>query len=135
MKDLDSSPALPAVSENIKSIETESDATKTTEAEASTSNVKDGKASSSKVASSTPSTSRSASHADDQKQTSTELKEDDVKEEEDDKADVSKGSKYEEKMEVDSVKVEFKKEKCDIGKTTKSSRPSSTPPSNTGMIQ
>ncbi|KAI9545675.1 hypothetical protein NQZ68_034445, partial [Dissostichus eleginoides] len=42
-----------------------------------------------------------------------------------------KGSMNEEKMDVDIVKVETKKEKTDVGKTKKTSRPSSTPPSNT----
>ncbi|XP_010778154.1 activating transcription factor 7-interacting protein 1 isoform X2 [Notothenia coriiceps] len=42
-----------------------------------------------------------------------------------------KGSMNEEKMDVDIVKVETKKEKADVGKTKKTSRPSSTPPSNT----
>ncbi|XP_040891824.1 activating transcription factor 7-interacting protein 1 isoform X2 [Toxotes jaculatrix] len=60
-----------------------------------------------------------------------EIKEGDIKDEKHDKEDVKKGSINEEKMEVDSVKVEIKKEKTDVGKTTKPSRPSSTPPSNT----
>ncbi|XP_034543033.1 activating transcription factor 7-interacting protein 1 isoform X8 [Notolabrus celidotus] len=55
----------------------------------------------------------------------------DPKEEEDEKEDKKKGSTKEEKMEVGSVKVEFKKEKMGVSQTTKPSRPSSTPPSNT----
>ncbi|XP_040001976.1 activating transcription factor 7-interacting protein 1 isoform X3 [Xiphias gladius] len=60
-----------------------------------------------------------------------DIKEEDIKEEKDDKEDLKKGTISEEKMEVDSVKVATKKEKTDVGKTTKPSRPSSTPPSNT----
>ncbi|XP_034543034.1 activating transcription factor 7-interacting protein 1 isoform X9 [Notolabrus celidotus] len=57
----------------------------------------------------------------------------DPKEEEDEKEDKKKGSTKEEKMEVGSVKVEFKKEKMGVSQTTKPSRPSSTPPSNTAV--
>uniref|UniRef100_A0A3B4TIR3 Activating transcription factor 7 interacting protein n=1 Tax=Seriola dumerili TaxID=41447 RepID=A0A3B4TIR3_SERDU len=60
-----------------------------------------------------------------------EIKEDDIKKEKNKKEDVKKGPISEDKMDVDLVKVEIRKEKTDIGKTTKPSRPSSTPPSNT----
>lgn len=45
---------------------------------------------------------------------------------------VKKGLTNDVKMEVD-VKVETKKEKSEVGQSAKPSRPSSTPPSNTGM--
>ncbi|XP_062243653.1 activating transcription factor 7-interacting protein 1 isoform X2 [Platichthys flesus] len=60
-----------------------------------------------------------------------DIKKDNIKEEKDKKEVVEKGSVGEEKMEVDSVKVEPKVKKPSIGKITKPSRPSSTPPSNT----
>ncbi|XP_018520616.1 activating transcription factor 7-interacting protein 1 isoform X3 [Lates calcarifer] len=59
-----------------------------------------------------------------------EIKEKDIKEE-DDKEDVKKVPVREESMEVEPATVEPKEEKTDVGKTTKPSRPSSTPPSNT----
>ncbi|XP_074486412.1 activating transcription factor 7-interacting protein 1 isoform X4 [Sebastes fasciatus] len=58
-----------------------------------------------------------------------EIKEEVVKEEESKKEGVKKGSINEEKMEVESIK----KEKTEVGQTKKPSRPSSTPPSNTGV--
>ncbi|XP_053274529.1 activating transcription factor 7-interacting protein 1 isoform X2 [Pleuronectes platessa] len=60
-----------------------------------------------------------------------EIKKDNIKVEKDKKEDVEKESVGEEKMEVDSVKVETKAKKSSIGKITKPSRPSSTPPLNT----
>ncbi|XP_049427192.1 activating transcription factor 7-interacting protein 1 isoform X3 [Epinephelus fuscoguttatus] len=60
-----------------------------------------------------------------------EIKEDNIKEKEDKKEGAKKASVKEEKMEVDSVKVEIKVEKNEVGQTRKPSRPSSTPPSNT----
>ncbi|KAM6939956.1 activating transcription factor 7-interacting protein 1 [Xenentodon cancila] len=127
VKDLDSSsPVPPAVSEYTEPMETESDTTKTGDAEASTSPVKDEKPSSLKAPSPSSSTCHSTS-ASDQKQT--EIKKGDIKE--DDNADVRKGANFVGKMEVNSVKVELKKEKTDIRQTAKSSRPSSVPPFNT----
>ena len=59
-----------------------------------------------------------------------DFKDEDIKDEEE---EVKKGAAKVEKMEVDLVKVEAKKEKNDVlVKTTKSFRPSSTPPSETG---
>ncbi|XP_071329373.1 activating transcription factor 7-interacting protein 1 isoform X2 [Trachinotus anak] len=57
-----------------------------------------------------------------------EIKEEDIKQEKNNKEDSKKGSVSVEKMEV-----EIQKEKTDFGKTTKPSRPSSTPPSNTAQ--
>lgn len=54
-------------------------------------------------------------------------------EEQSEKENVKKASINEAKMEVDSVKAEIKKIKTDVGQTTKQCRPSSTPPSETGM--
>ncbi|XP_071392787.1 activating transcription factor 7-interacting protein 1 [Centroberyx affinis] len=60
--------------------------------------------------------------------------EEDIKEEvKDDKQEAKQGSIKVEKMEVDSVKVEIKKEKNAAGQSTKPSRPSSTPPSDTAV--
>uniref|UniRef100_A0A3Q0QVZ9 Activating transcription factor 7 interacting protein n=1 Tax=Amphilophus citrinellus TaxID=61819 RepID=A0A3Q0QVZ9_AMPCI len=69
--------------------------------------------------SSSSSPSHSASSCTDRKQ-SVEIKDEDIKEEETHKADVKKGSACEEKMEVDSVKVEPKKEKTEVGQTANS---------------
>lgn len=130
-------PVPPAVSDFTEPMETDSDTTKEMDTEASTAKVPDEKPSSPKCTTSDSSSSSSsipnpASSCMDQKQ-SVEIKDDDIKEEETDKADVKKGSTCEEKMEVDSVKVEPKKEKTNVGQTSKPSRPSSTPPSDTGM--
>ncbi|XP_008414398.1 activating transcription factor 7-interacting protein 1 [Poecilia reticulata] len=57
------------------------------------------------------------------------------KEKDSDKASVEKDSNAEEKMEVNSVKVEFKKEKGDAGQEEGPTRPSSTPPCNTDQGQ
>ncbi|KAK0138071.1 Activating transcription factor 7-interacting protein 1 [Merluccius polli] len=60
-----------------------------------------------------------------------DIKDEDIKDEEE---EVKKGATKVEKMEVDLVKVEAKKEKNDVlVKTTKSFRPSSTPPSETDV--
>ncbi|XP_028261231.1 activating transcription factor 7-interacting protein 1 isoform X3 [Parambassis ranga] len=59
-----------------------------------------------------------------------EIKEDTIKED-DNKSDVKKGTVNEEKMQVDPVKVEPKKGKTEVRQSSKLSRPSSTPPSNT----
>ncbi|XP_074521228.1 activating transcription factor 7-interacting protein 1 isoform X2 [Halichoeres trimaculatus] len=63
-----------------------------------------------------------------------DIKNEDIKEEEEDKEeDKKKDSTSEVKMEVESVKAEPKKEKKDVSQTTKPSRPSSTPPSNSAQ--
>ncbi|XP_061572839.1 activating transcription factor 7-interacting protein 1 isoform X2 [Cololabis saira] len=124
-----SSPVPPAASEYTEPMETESDTTKTAVAEASTSLVKDKKPSSLKA----PSPSSSACHptsTSEQKHTSTEVTKAEVKEE-DDKADVKKGPNSVRKTEMNSVKMEAKKEETDIKQISKSSRPSSVPPFNT----
>ncbi|KAM3623386.1 uncharacterized protein V6R79_010520 [Siganus canaliculatus] len=76
-----------------------------------------------------PSSSHPSSSSVDIKQEK-ENKEEKAKAGEKGKEDVKRGSINEVKMEVDSVKVEVKKEKT-LNQTLKPSRPSSTPPSNT----
>lgn len=134
LKGLDT-PVPPAVSDFTEPMETDSDTTKEMDTEASTAKVPDEKPSSPKCTTSDSSSSscsipNPASSCADQKQ-SVEIK-DDIKVETD-KADVKKGLTCEEKMEVGSVKVEPKKEKTNVGQASKPSRPSSTPPSDTGM--
>nr|XP_019939752.1 PREDICTED: activating transcription factor 7-interacting protein 1-like isoform X1 [Paralichthys olivaceus]XP_019939753.1 PREDICTED: activating transcription factor 7-interacting protein 1-like isoform X1 [Paralichthys olivaceus]XP_019939754.1 PREDICTED: activating transcription factor 7-interacting protein 1-like isoform X1 [Paralichthys olivaceus]XP_019939755.1 PREDICTED: activating transcription factor 7-interacting protein 1-like isoform X1 [Paralichthys olivaceus] len=130
------SPVPPPVSDCTKPMDTDSDATKAADPEASAAKMKDEKPSSPRsiTSDSSPSCSSSSHPASssgaDLKQDK-EIKKEKVKEEKDDKKDVKKGSIGEEKMEVDSVKVETKVKKPSIGKITKPSRPSSTPPSNT----
>ncbi|XP_041840244.1 activating transcription factor 7-interacting protein 1 isoform X2 [Melanotaenia boesemani] len=119
----------PAVSESdhTELMDAESDTSKTADTMASTSETKDRKPSSPKKLTSDSSTSPSTSSASgtDKKQKN-EIK--DVDLQEDDKANVKKRSKHEEKMEVGSVKVELQKDKSEGGE--KPTRPSSTPPSN-----
>lgn len=127
-------PVPPAGSDFTEPMDTDSDTTKETDPEAPVAKVPDEKLSSPKRPTSDSSSSspaHSASSCTDRKQ-SVEVKDDDIKEETH-KADVKKGSACEVKMEVDSGKVEPKKEKTDVGQTAKPSRPSSTPPSDTGM--
>ncbi|XP_030585254.1 activating transcription factor 7-interacting protein 1 isoform X4 [Archocentrus centrarchus] len=128
-------PVLPAGSDFTEPMETDSDTTKETDPQAPVAKVPDEKLSSPRGPtsdSSSSSPSHSASSCTDRKQ-SVEIKDEDIKEEETHKADVKKGSACEEKMEVDSVKVEPKKEKTEVGQTAKPSRPSSTPPSDTAV--
>lgn len=127
-------PVPPAVSDFTEPMETDSETTKEMDTEASTAKVPDEKPSSPKCTTSDSSSSSSSipnpASCTDQKQ-SVEIKDEDIKEVETDKADVKKGSTCEEKMEVGSVKVEPKKEKTNVGQASKPSRPSSTPPSDT----
>lgn len=119
----------PSESDCTEPMETDSDTTKAKFSEASTAKIKDEKSS----AKSAPSDSAPPcpSSSSDPKQEK-EIKTVDIKVEKPDKRKVKKSSTEEEKMDMDSVKVEPKKEKIEVGKTTKPSRPSSTPPSNTG---
>lgn len=130
----------PPVSECTESVDTYSDTAKAMDHEDSIATIKDEKPSSSKftTSDSSPSACLSSSHPAcssrlDRKKM--EIQEDNTKEGKIDKVEVKKGSVKEEKMEVDSVKLEPKMEKTEAGKTTKPSRPSSTPPSSTGMRQ
>uniref|UniRef100_A0A3B5AC51 Activating transcription factor 7 interacting protein n=1 Tax=Stegastes partitus TaxID=144197 RepID=A0A3B5AC51_9TELE len=133
------SPVPPPVSECTEPMDTDSDTTKATDPEVSTAKIKDEKPSSTKLAtsdissSSCPSSSHPASSSCTDRKQTLEIKEDNIKDKENDKADVKKGSIYEAKMEVDSVKVDPKKEKSEVRQTTKPSRPSSTPPTNTAQ--
>ncbi|XP_034456706.1 activating transcription factor 7-interacting protein 1 isoform X2 [Hippoglossus hippoglossus] len=130
------SPVPPPVSDCTKPVDTDSDATKAADPEASAAKMKDEKPSSPRsiTSDSSPSCSSSSHPASSSGADLTQdkaIKKDNIKEEKDNKEDVKKGSIGEEKMEVDSVKVETKVKKPSIGKITKPSRPSSTPPSNT----
>ncbi|XP_044201554.1 activating transcription factor 7-interacting protein 1 [Thunnus albacares] len=126
------SPVPPSVSDSTGPMETDSDTTKAKDPEASTSKIKDEKPSSPKSTASDSSPPCPPSSSSDLKQEKA-IKDEDVKEDEKDKEEAKKGSVKEEKMEVDSVKVVIKKEKIEAGQTTKPSRPSSTPPSNTAV--
>ncbi|XP_070834323.1 activating transcription factor 7-interacting protein 1 isoform X3 [Chaetodon trifascialis] len=127
----------PPVSDCTEPMDTDKDTKNAKDTEASTVKIKDEKPSSPKSTTSDstlpcPSSSRTASSSGDgDLKQEKEIKEEDIKEEENGKEAVKKGSKNEAKMEVDSVKVETKKEKSEVRQTTKPSRPSSTPPSNT----
>ncbi|KAF3687577.1 Activating transcription factor 7-interacting protein 1 [Channa argus] len=124
------SPKPPAVADCTEPMDTDSDTAKVKDTEASTARIKDEKPSSPKsITSESPASCPSSSHP--ASSSCVDLtQEKEIKEEKDDKI-VKKGSIIEEKMEVDFVKVETKKEKTDIRQTKKPPRPSSTPPSNT----
>ncbi|XP_049427191.1 activating transcription factor 7-interacting protein 1 isoform X2 [Epinephelus fuscoguttatus] len=130
------SPVPPPVSDCTEPMDTDSDTTKAKDSGASTAKMKDEKPSPPKSPTTTdsslpcPSPSHPAPSSKDLKQEK-EIKEDNIKEKEDKKEGAKKASVKEEKMEVDSVKVEIKVEKNEVGQTRKPSRPSSTPPSNT----
>ncbi|KAI3353281.1 hypothetical protein L3Q82_019818 [Scortum barcoo] len=129
------SPVPPTVSDCTEPMDTDSDTPKAKDSEASSAKTKDEKPSSPKTTTSDsshpcPSSSRPASSSCADLKQEKEIKVD-IKEEKNVKEDVKEESKTEAKMEVDSVKVETKKEKTDVRQTTKQSRPSSTPPSNT----
>ncbi|XP_074486406.1 activating transcription factor 7-interacting protein 1 isoform X1 [Sebastes fasciatus] len=127
------SPVPAPISDSTEPMDTDSETTKAKDPEASTAKIKDEKPSCPKSTTSdsslpSPSLSHPASSSKDVKQEK-EIKEEVVKEEESKKEGVKKGSINEEKMEVESIK----KEKTEVGQTKKPSRPSSTPPSNTGV--
>lgn len=116
--------------------DTDNDTTKAKDTEASTAKIRYDKPPSPKIVKSDySSTCRSASYPASTScsvvKQEKELKEEEGKEGKNDK-DVKRGSISEEKMDVDLVKVESKKDKADVRQTTKLPRPSSTPPSNTG---
>lgn len=124
-----SSDAPPLESEFTRPVEGESDSSTKTDPGPHISKVKDGKPYSPKA-----STSLSKPHSEGEKKKSVDVKEESIKDEKNKKTSIKKGLKCGEKMEVDLVKEEIKKEKSEDGQMTKSSRPSSTPPSNTGWI-
>ncbi|XP_035515548.1 activating transcription factor 7-interacting protein 1 isoform X2 [Morone saxatilis] len=129
LKGLGSCSSVPRpVSDCTEPMETDNDTIK--DPEGSTAKEKDEKPSSPKATTSDssarcPSSSRPASSS------CADLKHEKEIKEEIEKEDGKKGSINETKMELDSVKVETKKEKTEVRQTTKPSRPSSTPPSNT----
>lgn len=123
------------VSGCIEPMDTESNTTNTNDSEASTSAAQDQKPSSPLVVASQSAICSSISppaSGRDLKQ-SEEIKEDDIKEEEnDDKASVETSSKCDVIMELGQIKSELIKEIKKSGETPKPTRPSSTPPSNAG---
>ncbi|XP_028261222.1 activating transcription factor 7-interacting protein 1 isoform X2 [Parambassis ranga] len=125
------SPVTTEVSECTEPMDADSDAAKAVDPEASTVKINDEKPSSPKLTTSdsSPPSSSSSPSCTDGKQ-AIEIKEDTIKED-DNKSDVKKGTVNEEKMQVDPVKVEPKKGKTEVRQSSKLSRPSSTPPSNT----
>lgn len=125
----------PPVSDCTEPMDTNIDIIKDKDPEASTAKIKDEKPSSPKSTTSDssqscPPSSRPASSSCVDLKQEKDYKEDDIKEEKK-KEDVKKGSRKEAKMELDLVKT--KTEKIKVSRTTKPSRPSSTPPSDTGM--
>lgn len=130
------SPVPPPVSDCLEPMDTSSDTTKANDTEAPVAKIKDEKPSSpkSKTSDSSPSCSSSSNPA----PPSVDIKQEEqsaernIKKEKNNKENVKKGAVVEEKMDID-LNVEMKKEKADDGKATKPSRPSSTPPSSTGM--
>ncbi|XP_019111959.2 activating transcription factor 7-interacting protein 1 isoform X3 [Larimichthys crocea] len=124
------------VSDFTEPMDTDNDTVKAKDPEASTAKTKDEKPPSPKSTASDSSLPRPSSSSHPASSSCADVKQEketkeEVKELEDDKEDVKKGSISEAKMEVDSVKVQTKKEKTEVRQTTKPSRPASTPPSNT----
>lgn len=64
-----------------------------------------------------------------------EIKKEDFEKQDSKKQDFKNTLINESKMELESVKVEVKSQKMDVCQTTKPSRPSSTPPSDAGMME
>lgn len=129
----------PLDSDCTEPMDTDNDTPKDKDPEASTAKIKDKKPSSPKSTTSDsskscPPSSRPASRSScvDLKQEKG-CKEGGIKEEKK-KDDVKKGSLKVAKTEPNSVK-ESKTEKMEVSHTTKPSRPSSTPPSDTGMLE
>uniref|UniRef100_UPI0037E7B4CF activating transcription factor 7-interacting protein 1 isoform X2 n=1 Tax=Semicossyphus pulcher TaxID=241346 RepID=UPI0037E7B4CF len=132
VKGLDSSSSVPDPSDGTEPMDTDSDSTNTKDSETSTAKIKDEKPSSPKSTTSNssspcPPSSRSASSSCAKPKQEKDIKSENIKEEDIKKEEKKKGSVNGEKMDVDAVKVE----KTEVKQTTKPSRPSSTPPSNT----
>lgn len=121
------SPEPSALSECIEPMDEENDSTHI-DSEESSSIVKHEKPPSPSEAPSDSSTHSPAS-GEDKRPTAESKKEDG------DKTSVEKDSNEEEKMEANSAKVEIKKEEGDAGEEKGPTRPSSTPPCNTGIEQ
>lgn len=129
----------PPVSDCEEPMDTDNDTKKHKDPEACTAKIKDDKPSFNSTTSDStqtcPSSSRAMSTSCGDLKQEKEYKVEDVKEEENKKEDVKKRSLNETKMKLDSMKVETKTEKMEVSQATKPSRPSSTPPSDTGMIE
>lgn len=119
----------------VEPMDTDNDALREKDPEAATTKVNDRK-SSKATASSFSQTfpSRTPSSCADVKQEK-EIKEEDNDKKDSKKQDFKKTSIKESKIELQSVKVETKSQKLDVSQTKKPSRPSSTPPSDAGMIE
>lgn len=115
-----------------ESMDTDKDALKEQDAEAATSKIKErrsSKASTSNFSQTFP--SRTPSCVEQEK----EIKKEDIDKQDSKKQDFKKTLISESKMELESVKVEAKSQKINVFQTTKPSRPSSTPPSDAGMME
>ncbi|XP_028998148.1 activating transcription factor 7-interacting protein 1 isoform X2 [Betta splendens] len=123
-------PAPPPVTDFTEPVDINSDTTKAKDTEASTAIIIDEKPSTPKTITSDSSSPCSSSSTSDSSSCAGLSQEKEIKDEEKDDKDLKKGLLREEKMDVDFVKVETKKEKNSVGQTMKLSRPSSTPPSN-----
>lgn len=117
----------PVVSDYTEPMDTDNDSAKDKDPEASTAKTKDKKPSFPK---SPPSDSAPTCPLSSHPSSSSCV---DSKQEKENKEVMRKGSQKETKMKPDSVKVDTKTEKMEVSSTTKPSRPSSTPPSDTGM--
>lgn len=133
VKDLVSCSSVPRPdTDSAEPMETDNATVKGKGPEASKAKIKDEKPSTAKSTTSSkscPSSSQLASSS------SVDLKQEKdckIKEEKMEKEDAKKGSINETKMEVDSVKLKTKTEKMETSEARKPSRPSSTPPSDTG---
>uniref|UniRef100_A0A3Q2SVP3 Activating transcription factor 7 interacting protein n=1 Tax=Fundulus heteroclitus TaxID=8078 RepID=A0A3Q2SVP3_FUNHE len=123
------SPEPSALSECIEPMDVDNDSTHTIDSEDSTSSPKYEKPPSPSVVPS--SSSASPRESGEGKRPTAETKEEDVKGEDDEKASVKTGSNREEKLKVDTIKLQLIKAERDAGQTKGPSRPSSTPPCNT----
>lgn len=131
----------PLDSDCTEPMDTDNDTPKDKDHEASTAKIKDKKSSSLKSTTSDPSKSCPPSSRPASRSSCVDLKQEKgcieggIKDEEKKKDDVKKGSPKVVKTDLDSVKIESKTEKMEVSQTTKPSRPSSTPPSDAGMVE
>lgn len=113
-------------------MDTDNDALKDQDAEAATTKIKERNSSiatTSNFSQTFP--SRTPSCVEQEK----EIKKEDIDKQDSKKRDFKKTSVSKSKMELESVKVGAKSQKMDVCQTTKPSRPSSTPPSDAGMME
>lgn len=116
-------------------MDTDNDALREKDREAATTKIKDrksSKASTSNFSQSFPSRTPSSFVGLKQEK---EIKEEDIGKEDSKKQDFKKTLINESKMELEPVKVGAKSQKMVVSQTAKSSRPSSTPPSDAGKIE